>query len=94
MSCHIEVAVPNLPIFRGRLQLKGASPMTKIEAFRCAASEMDEATPEEMSAFIEKEFGIVIPPTYIPIFRATLRFQKGGSVSEKSGGSSSLLGVK
>ena len=54
--------------------------MTKIEAFRCAAAEMNEATPEEMSAFIEKEFGIEIPPTYIPIFRATLRFQKSGSV--------------
>jgi len=62
--------------------------MTKIEAYRRAAAELGDATPEEMSAFIENKFGVVISPPYIPLFRATLRFQKSPSLAEKSGESS------
>src|SRR5476649_805574 len=63
-------------------KIGGTVPMTKIEAFRLAAAEMVDATPEEMSAFIERKFGIVISAPYIPLFQATLRFQKNGSGQE------------
>ena len=49
--------------------------MTKIEVFRQAAAQMGNATSEEMSTFIQNKFGVVIAPSYIPIFQATLRFQ-------------------
>jgi len=74
--------------------LKGTVPMTKIEAFRRAAAELGEATPEEISAFIESKFGVVISPPYIPLFRATLLFQKSGSGSEQSAGSEQLASVE
>lgn len=55
---------------------RGSAPMTKIDAFREAVGEMGEANAETMSAFIESKFGIFIDPRYIPLFQATLRFQK------------------
>ena len=70
--------------------MKGTVPMTKIEAFRLAVAEMGEATSEEISAYIERKFGVVISAPYIPIFRATLQFQKSPFLAEKSGGSSCL----
>jgi hypothetical protein len=57
--------------------------MMKLEAFRQAVAEMGDATSEEMSAFIESRFGLVIAPPYIPLFQATLRFQKKSSGQEK-----------
>jgi hypothetical protein len=61
--------------------------MTKIEAFRQATFEIGDATSEEMSAYVENKFGIVIAAPYIPLFRATLRFQNGESRPEKPKGS-------
>ena len=52
--------------------------MSKFEAFQRATAEIEEATSEEMSAYIERKFGIVISPPYIPLFQATLRFQRSG----------------
>ena len=68
--------------------------MTKIEAFRQAAVEVGDATPDEMSAFIENKFGVVIAPQYIPLFRATLRFLKSGAEPEQSDGSACLPKVQ
>jgi hypothetical protein len=69
---------------------RGSAPMTKIEAFRLAAREMGSVNSEALSAYIESKFGISIDPRYIPLFQATLRFQKSDSRSELSEQSSSL----
>jgi hypothetical protein len=74
--------------------MKGAVPMTKIEAYRRAVAEMIDATSEEMSEFIEQKFGVVIAPQYIPLFQATLRFQKNPSLAAKSDESSCLPRVE
>ena len=66
------------------LQSRGPNPMTKFEAFRRAAAEIGEATSEEISAYIEGRFGIEITPLYIPLFQATLQFQKTNPGQEKS----------
>lgn len=58
--------------------------MTKIEAFRRAAAVIGDANADELSAFIESSMGVVIPPSHIPIFRATLQFQKSESAPRKS----------
>ena len=68
--------------------------MTKIEAFRRAVAEIGDATPEELAAFIESTFGVVISPQYIPLFRATLRFQRIGIGPKKPKESSSFPGMK
>ena len=68
--------------------------MTKFEAFRQAAAEMGDAVPGEMSAYIANRFGVVIKPQYIPLFRATLRYQKNGAEPEQSAGSACLPEVQ
>jgi hypothetical protein len=42
----------------------------------------------------ERKFGIVISPLYIPLFQATLRFQRSGFSPEKPKESSCLQGVR
>ena len=72
-------------------QIGGTIPMTKIDAFRQAVAEIGDATPEEMAAFIQRKFGIVIEPQYVPLFRATLHFHKSGAGPEKSNEPACLL---
>ena len=68
--------------------------MTKLEAFQQAVAEIGDVSSEEMSAFIERKFGIVISPPYIPLFQATLRFQRSGTIPDKPKESMCLQGVK
>ena len=65
-------------MFRGDCEetSRGLALMTKFEAFRRVATEIGEATSEEIAAYIEGRFGIEITPQYIPLFRATLQFQQ------------------
>ncbi|MCE9532415.1 MAG: hypothetical protein K8T89_15045 [Planctomycetes bacterium] len=58
--------------------------MTSIEAYQRAATDLGDIGAEEMAAYIAREFSIVIAPQYIPIFRATLLYQKTGSRSPKA----------
>lgn len=58
--------------------------MTNIEAFRHAAAELVGASPDELSAFIESKYGIVIDPRYIPPYRATLQHRKNIAKTETS----------
>jgi hypothetical protein len=71
-----------------------AAQMTKLEAFQRAVTEIGDVSSAEMSAFIESKYGIVISFPYIPIFQATLRFQKNGIGVKKPKESSCLQGVK
>lgn len=64
--------------------------MTKIDAFRRAVAEIGDGNAAELSAFIESNLGVVIPPSHIPIFRATLQFQKSEAGPTKSDESSCL----
>jgi len=86
--------LPQIADLSMKLQSRGPNPMTKIEAFRQAVAEMGDAGSQEMSAFIERKFGIVISPLYIPLFQATLRFQRCGISPEKPKESSCLPSVK
>jgi hypothetical protein len=56
--------------------------MTNIEVFRQAASELIDASSDEMSAYIKSKFGIVIPPRYIPVYRATMQLRKTAGKAE------------
>jgi hypothetical protein len=51
----------------------GTDPMTRIEMVKDALGQIGDVSAQELSAFIEKKFGVTIEPAYVPIFRATLR---------------------
>ena len=64
--------------------------MTKLDAFQQATMDLGAAPAEELSRHIEMKFGVLIPPSHVPLFRATLQFQKSGPGTEKSGTSACL----
>ena len=47
--------------------------MTRMEMVKDALAEIAEASSEEISAFVEKKYGVTIEPAFVPIFRATLK---------------------
>jgi hypothetical protein len=47
--------------------------LNKLEVLRQAVIELGDAPAPELARYIERKFGVLIPPTHIPIFRATLK---------------------
>ncbi len=51
--------------------------MNKMEAFRLAVAENGDGSAEELSAFIQHKYNVMIEPKQIVVFRATwLDFQR------------------
>jgi len=50
--------------------------MTKLEMVQAALSELGGTSAENLVAFVEKKFGVTIEPKFIPLYKATLRFQR------------------
>jgi hypothetical protein len=47
--------------------------MKPMELFRRAVAEIGEVSAAELSAHLEKKYGVKIEPEYIPVFRETLK---------------------
>lgn len=47
--------------------------MGKVEMMRVALQELGEATAEELSAFLEKSYGLKVDPKFISILKASVR---------------------
>ena len=47
--------------------------MTKVEIMKEALTEIGEASSQEISAFVEKKYGVKIEPAYVPVLRAILK---------------------
>ena len=47
--------------------------MNKIEAVRLALTELGDAPAGELAAFVRSRYGVEVPPSLIPIIKATLR---------------------
>jgi hypothetical protein len=48
-------------------------PVSKVEAMRLALRELGDAPPEELSAYLERRFGLMVAPAFIPILKASVR---------------------
>lgn len=46
--------------------------MDKLELFRRAVADIGNVSAAELSAHLEKKYGVKIEPAFIPIFKATL----------------------
>ena len=46
--------------------------MDKLELFRRAVADIGNVSAVELSAHLEKKYGVKIEPAFIPIFKATL----------------------
>ena len=47
--------------------------MDKLEMLQIALRELGDVSAQELSAFIERRYGVKIEPKFIPIFKASLR---------------------
>ncbi len=47
--------------------------MSKVEAVRRALAEVGDVSNEELAAYIERSFGVVIRPEVVPVLKATVR---------------------
>ena len=47
--------------------------MEELEAFRKAVATLGNVSAEELSKYMEEHFGIKITPSFIPLYRASLR---------------------
>jgi ribosomal protein L12E/L44/L45/RPP1/RPP2 len=47
--------------------------MHKTEAVRLALAELGDAPAGELAAFVRSRYGVEVPPSLIPIIKATLR---------------------
>jgi hypothetical protein len=46
--------------------------MTKLEMVEVALTMIGPSSSDAIASFIEKEFGVVIEPKYMPVYRASL----------------------
>ena len=47
--------------------------MSKLETFGRALAEIGDVSATELSAHLEKKYGVKIEPAYIPLYKATLQ---------------------
>jgi hypothetical protein len=47
--------------------------LNKVEMMRVALKELGDASPEELSAFLEKTYNVKVEPQFISILRASVR---------------------
>jgi hypothetical protein len=47
--------------------------MDRLELFRLAVAEIGDVSAAELSAHMEKKYGVKIPPAFIPVYKAALR---------------------
>ncbi len=47
--------------------------MNQAEALRRAMMELGDAPAEELTAFMQKNYGVTVRPQFIPVLKATLK---------------------
>ncbi len=46
--------------------------MTALKAVERAQAELGDATPEKIAAFVQRKYGVYVPPMYIPYYQAII----------------------
>ena len=47
--------------------------MTMLEAVRRALAELGEVSNEELAAYVQRTFGMIIRPNFVPVLKAAVR---------------------
>ncbi len=47
--------------------------MDRLEAFRLALAEIGDVSAAELATHIQKKYGVIIEPRFVPVYKAAIR---------------------